>query len=142
MTGETHWTSVNDRQCHIRLYQVHFITIPERIVISIRSMPRWHPPPNKTKKNQNKQTNKQTDKTKKQYMVMEQRSFGHKIRFYRSYFPSLVQSSMKITTCTVNVFFSFFPCDIFFEICTFVSWIHQVLVSYPGLVNISKAHNI
>ena len=100
------------------------------------------PSPKQNKKNQNKQTNKQTDKTKKQYMVMEQRSFGHKIRFYRSYFPSLVQSSMKITTCTVNVFFSFFPCDIFFEICTFVSWIHQVLVSYPGLVNISKAHNI
>jgi hypothetical protein len=100
------------------------------------------PSPKQNKKNQNKQTNKQTVKTKKQYMVMEQRSFGHKIRFYRSYFPSLVQSSMKITTCTVNVFFSFFPCDIFFEICTFVSWIHQVLVSYPGLVNISKAHNI
>ena len=66
------------------------------------------PSPKQNKKNQNKQTNKQTDKTKKQYMVMEQRSFGHKIRFYRSYFPSLVQSSMKITTCTVNVFFSFF----------------------------------
>jgi hypothetical protein len=43
------------------------------------------------------------------------------------------------------VFFFFFyiiKCDIFIEICTFVSWIHKVPVPYPGLVNISKAHNI
>jgi hypothetical protein len=41
------------------------------------------------------------------------------------------------------LFFLFIiKCDIFIEICTFVSWIHKVPVPYPGLVNISKAHNI
>ena len=39
-------------------------------------------------------------------------------------------------------FFFFLKCDIFIEICTFVSWIHKVPVPYPDLVNISKAHNI
>ena len=28
----------------------------------------------------------------------------------------------------------------FIEICTFVSWIHEVPVPYPGIVNISKAN--
>jgi hypothetical protein len=36
--------------------------------------------------------------------------------------------------------FFFLICDIFIEICAFLSWIHEVSVPYPGLVNISKAH--
>jgi hypothetical protein len=38
----------------------------------------------------------------------------------------------------IGVFF--LVCVIFIEICTFVSWIHEVPVPYSGLVNISKAH--
>jgi hypothetical protein len=40
------------------------------------------------------------------------------------------------------LFFFFLKCNIFIEICTFVSWIHKVPVPYRGLVNISKAHKM
>ena len=55
---------------------------------------------------------------------------------------------LNIEVLIVNIvidicfFFFFLICDILIEICTFASWIHKVPVPYPGLVNISKAHNI